>query len=253
MVGLLACGWGCAPKAEKQFGESNRAFLERYLAQDDGDFQFQAMMKVARSWDGRADWAQERFRDSLQNAVYAEVRLAALTGVLRSDAVPVELLQERLFADASVMVRRVTVQRLEELAGSGRISAEQIEGLARAILAADADEDVGVQAQRLRLLGYSRNPDALLPLVAQVRQEQPERLAIGFAAQASLLRMTGQGYQSDQGGWLAWLEGTDSPFAQAGMVPAELRKADRPWWLQIARQYLIRRVEPEDREDWWQL
>jgi hypothetical protein len=89
------------------------------------------------------------------------------------------------------------------------------------------DSDPQVRAAAAASLSSYRDRRVLDALIESLRDAD---FAIGYNAEQSLIRMTGQSFEYDADAWARWL-GTipadGNPFARAGQTPARLQQAQR--------------------------
>lgn len=225
---VLACG--CTPKAEKQFAESNQQFLNRYLSQNDTDFQRQAVIAVAESPDATQPWAKKAFVDlsgmgePSKKSKDALVRQAATFGLFKSEYEYVPDLVVLMQKDPSPVVRQSAAHYLAVLGENGRVAQEDWPTVRQATLdALTTERDVDVKVSIIRLMGCIRDKEVLNRLIDQLSSDN---FLLQNQTEKSLGRLTGQTFGTDQSAWKKWLAETSDPFAKGGELPPQLAKKE---------------------------
>ncbi|MFI4916973.1 MAG: HEAT repeat domain-containing protein [Phycisphaerales bacterium JB060] len=163
------------------------------------------------------------FRDNLRDE-YASVRAAAARGLgIHGVAADGALLAEAL-DDPEPIVRRtaaIGLQRIHEPAATDR--------LLELIVPTD-EPDQNVRVEAALALGQYAQSDVVMGLVASLRSETEQSLAVHAAVVRSLELLTGQDFGLDFIAWQRWIDESDSWFADQQTYVYPVFTRSQAWW-----------------------
>lgn len=165
----------------------------------------------------------EIFRDNLSDED-ASVRAAAARGLATHGVAADGRLLAGALYDPEALVRRsaaLGLQRIHEPAATGRL-------LELIVPTVEPDQNVRVEAALA--LGQYPQSDVVLGLVASLRSDTEQSLAVHAAVVRSLEMLTGRDFGLDFIAWQGWIDENGSWFAdqRAYMYPVFSR--GRAWW-----------------------
>lgn len=92
-----------------------------------------------------------------------------------------------------------------------------------------SETDRNVRMASADALGEFFHRDVVEALIGALREED---FGIVYAAEGSLVALTGVTHQYDADAWLAWLKQTEDPFANAGLIPEGYDRKPKNRWRQ---------------------
>jgi hypothetical protein len=193
------------------------------MKSSDADLRYKTLVELAKSKALRDDWAVKAIKVVVTTDPSSSVRALAAHNLGRiADQRVLATLIEAL-GDSDERVRQEAAWGLTQfdIAACGA-DAKTVAAAHRALLQVIAsDTNVDVRINAARALGQFRDRETVLTLIAALKDTD---FAVRYEAEFSLVRMTGVTFQGNAGKWLAWLDKTKEPFANAGEIPPELEQ-----------------------------
>lgn len=224
---------GCQGGSGVQFGEDsvvNRLFNETRanpaeLARDpyDPDARYRGTVRLGVELLVADDRILDIFRANLTDE-YASVRAAAARGLATHGVAADGALLAAALHDPEAVVRRsaaLGLQRIHEPGATERL-------LQLIVPTIEPDQNVRVEAALA--LGQYPQSDVVTGLVASLRSDTEQSLAVHVAVGRSLELLTGQDHGLDFLAWQRWIDENGAWFADQQAYTYPVFSRSRAWW-----------------------
>lgn len=248
LLAAAAGGWGGCSDAQLDSGvravltlpKSPQQYALIAFSDADPDARRDALTRLAKSKEFNRDWAIKGYVTVALLESNDQTRCIAIRALARTrDPRALETLLQIMNFEQSppgevrpptAIVRWDAALGLAELAEQG-VPPEHAERLRGTLLAALKDDpDYHVRAAAARGLGCFAADEVVAALIAAIRDE---KFAVVYAAEASLVRLTGVTQRCSAVAWDEWYEqNRAAAFAAAGQVPESRRPLYRNGWEQ---------------------
>lgn len=214
--------------------KSSKDYLDMALEAENADDRRKGVIGLARSGDGRTDWAMKVYDTIARTDVNAATRCAAVHALAPASGAEQTPTLVKLLSSATQKyddvrpapgaVRWEAAKALHSVTARGAYSPEQRGEIVQTLLdAASGDKDRNVRLSAIDALGQFPEPSVPPALVALLEEDD---YALRHAAEVSLIALTGHTHDHSAEAWRAWLAQTPDPFAEAGRTPPELQTTD---------------------------
>jgi len=235
-AGLVAAGWlacapiGCSKGSSGGWFEkkhTSQEWLDMALESQSADDRRQAVIGLAKSRDGGADWAMKVYDTIARTDSNMMVRCAAVHAMgpnSCSEQVPtlLKLLNSRTHHYEDVRpadgpLRWESAKVLLVIIDDYRYRDDQRPQIVQALLERVArDDDRNVRLTAIDSLAYFAEEPIPSALVTAMEEDD---FAVQSAAEQALISLTGMTFHHDPKAWRYWLSQTRDPFEKAGQIP----------------------------------
>lgn len=235
MPALSGCSGGGKKWADRHKHRSSREYLDMATESERPDERRKGVIGLAKSSDGKTEWARKVFDTLARTDPDMMVRCAALRALVPLvDAPTAEtclvLLKSPTSASDGVKEApgpvRWCAARLLNIAVRNAAFDEQQRGpiVETLITRLPEEPDQNAKLAMVEALGVFPERRVLEALISAM---ESQNFAIDHAAEVSLAELTGVTHDFNAEAWRQWLKEVDDPFANAGYMPPTLETGDK--------------------------
>ncbi len=234
LLNTAGCSGGSSNWARKHKTLSSKESLELAMESEQPDERRRGVVGLAKSPDGRSEWAVKVFDTLARTDPDTMVRCAALRAIAPAvDPARVETclllldpsdVNRKRVRAAPPLVRWCAARLLFEAVQRQAFEASQSDAIATLLIGRiPVEDDSNARLAMIETLGFFPERRVLDALVDAM---DGPNFAIDHAAEISLARLTGVTHDHQPDAWRKWLAETEDPFANSGALPASLASKD---------------------------